>query len=172
MVRQTVQNFSRIVVVLFAFSCGQEDEAFIGRQVTYPLSAANADYLYEGNAIFKEMETGGVEITLQLVGDSGEEAYYFPAHLHYGEYNMPEAPMAAMLHPVDIRTLKSVTIVEKLSSGEVFSFDDLEFFDGHIKVHLADDGPDYHVILVAGNIGKNKQANAVSMDNISICLPF
>lgn len=118
------------------------------------------------------METGGVEITLQLLGDRGDAAYYFPAHLHYGEYDMPEAPMAAMLNPVDIRTLKSVTVVGKLSSGEVFNFDDLENFDGHIKVHLADDGPDYHVILVAGNIGKNKRTDVVAMDQVTVCMPF
>ena len=172
MVRQTVRNFFWIVVVLSVFSCGQEDATFKGRQITYPLSAANTDYLYEGTAIFKELEMGGVEVTLQLAGDRGEGAYYFPVHLHYGEYDMPEAPMAAMLNPVDIRTLKSVTIVDKLSSGEAFNFDDLGNFDGHIKVHLADDGPDYHVILVAGNIGKNRKTEVVVMDQVSLCRPF
>lgn len=161
-----------VAIVLLCFSCGEDDEVITRRQTTYPLSSASSGYVYEGSAVFKEVETGGVEITLQLAGDKGDAAYYFPAHLHYGAYNRPEAPMAAMLNPVDIRTLESVTVVDKLSSGEVFNFDDLEDFDGHIKVHLADDGPDYHVILVAGNIGKNKQTNAVAVDHVSICLPF
>ena len=172
MVRQTARNFFWIMAVLTAFSCGQDDEAFTGRQITYPLSSANTAYLYEGNALFKELENGGVEVTLQLAGNRGDEAYYFPAHLHHGVYNMPEAPMAAMLNPVDIRTLKSVTVVERLSSGEAFNFDDLEKFDGHIKVHMADDGPDYHVILVAGNIGKNRMEEGLSMAQITLCLPY
>jgi len=154
--RQTVQKFFWIVFVLFISSCEQEEEGFRGRELSYPLSSANPDYLYEGNALFKELETGAVEITVQLVGERGDAAYFFPAHLHYGEYDMPDAPMAAMLNPVDIRSLKSVTIVDKLSSGEAFNFESLENFHGHVKVHLADDGPDYQVILVAGNIGKNR----------------
>lgn len=167
------QNLFWFVIVLFFVSCGEDGEAeFIGRQTEYLLSSANAAYHYEGTAVFKEMKAGGVEITVELSGERGDAAYYFPAHLHYGEYDRPEAPMAAMLSPVDIRTLKSVTTVEKLSSGETFRFDDLEDFDGHIKVHLADDGPDYHVILVAGNIGKNKATDALIMNKIPLCTPF
>src|SRR5690606_22543336 len=90
-------------------------------------------------------------------------AHYFPAHLHYGAYGATDAPMAAMLSPVDLRTLKSVTVVESLASGESFNFEDVADFDGHVKVHLAADGPDYHIILVAGNIGKNKPS--LSLEN-------
>ena len=160
-------------ILLLCLSCGEdEDGVFKGREIEYTLSSASSAYLYEGTAIFKEMETGGLEITIQLSGNRGDAAYYFPAHLHYGAYDMPEAPMAAMLNPVDIRTLKSVTIVDRLSSGEKFRFDDLENFDGHIKVHLADDGPDYHVILVAGNIGKNKAKGALTINNIPLYMLF
>lgn len=152
-----IRNFFLSIVIFFCISCGSEDEEKPnGRQTEYALLSANLEYPYEGSAMFRELESGGVEITIQLIGNKGEPAYYFPAHLHYGAYNTPDAPMAAMLNPVDIRYLKSVTIVDKLATGEAFGFDDLEVFDGHIKVHLAEDGPDYHVILVAGNIGKNE----------------
>lgn len=168
-----IRNCIWVAILLFCLSCTEDEEGGLtGRQIEYPLSSANSAYLYEGTAVFKEMETGGLEITIQLSGDRGEEAYYFPAHLHFGVYDTPEAPMAAMLNPVDIRTLKSVTVVDKLSSGGSFQFDDLKDFDGHIKVHLADDGPDYHVILVTGNIGKNKTTDALVMSGIPLCMPL
>lgn len=150
-----IRHFFLFIALFCCFSCaGDDEEKFAGRKVEYALLSANLEYNYEGMVLFREMETGSVEITIQLTGNKGESAYYFPAHLHYGAYNMPDAPMAAMLSPVDIRTLESVTVVDKLATGEAFTFDELEGFEGHIKVHLADDGPDYHVILVAGNIGK------------------
>ena len=46
--------------------------------------------------------------------------------------------------------------MSSLTNGEKLDFDDLEFFEAHIKVHLAAEGPDYNVILVAGNIGNSK----------------
>lgn len=168
-----MRSYSWLAVMLVFLSCQDDaEQTFTGRQIDYKLLSANSEYTYEGTALFREMETGSVEITLKLSGERGDVAYYFPAHLHYGVYGMPDAPMAVMLNPLDMRTLKSVTIVDKLSSGEAFGFDDLEDFDGHIKVHLADDGPDYHVILVAGNIGKNNAADAMAMDKIALCLPF
>lgn len=152
-----IRNIFLFIAILFCFSCGSDDEEKpSGRQTEYALLSANSEYPYEGSVLFRELESGGVEITIQLTGNKGGTAYYFPAHLHYGAYDAPDAPMAAMLNPVDIRDLKSVTVVDKLATGEAFGFDDLEVFDGHIKVHLAEDGPDYHVILVAGNIGKNE----------------
>jgi hypothetical protein len=165
-------NFWLAVALVFLSCQGNDEETFTGRQIKYKLLSANSEYPYEGTALFREMETGSVEITIQLSGDRGDVAYYFPAHLHYGVYGMPDAPMAAMLNPLDLRTLKSETIIDKLSSGEAFRFDDLEDFDGHIKVHLADDGPDYHVILVAGNIGKNNAADAMAMEKIALWMPF
>jgi hypothetical protein len=34
----------------------------------------------------------------------------------------------------------------------------MKSFDGHVKIHLANEGPDYEVILVAGNVGGNFNA--------------
>ena len=39
--------------------------------------------------------------------------------------------------------------MSSLTNGEKLDFDDLEFFEAHIKVHLAAEGPDYNVILTA-----------------------
>jgi hypothetical protein len=64
--------------------------------------------------------------------------------------------MAAMLNPVSILDLKSQTEISQLGNGKKITWNDFLEFEGHIKVHLASEGPDYHVILVAGNVGKIK----------------
>ena len=147
-----------LILLLSHVSCSLRDEepVFIGRQAEYPLHQTHTAFGYQGKVSFKELPSEEVEVTVLLEGEKGDEAYYFPTHLHFRCYGTPEAPMAAMLNPVDIRSLKSETVVSKLTNGEQLAFDDLEFLEAHIKVHLAEDGPDYNVILVAGNIGNSK----------------
>lgn len=162
-----------ILFLLYISSCSEDKEdLYTGKEVTYNLNQVSLDYDHDGKVTFKEMKIGALEITIQLSGEKGEDAYYFPAHLHNGTYDNPDAPMAAMLNPIDIRTLKSVTIINELSSGEVLRFDQLQNFDGHVKVHLAADGPDYKVILVAGNIGSNDNTAIMNIDKIAICEPM
>lgn len=164
--------FLLISVLAFCFSCSQqEDQTYTNREARQALHAANSMYDYEGEVIFRELLSGEVEVTIAMKGNQGDEAYYFPAHLHFGAYDTPDAPMAAMLDPVDMRTLKSTTLISELSDGKEFRFDDLEQFDGHVKVHLAADGPDYNVILSVGNIGMNS-SKGVIMDNITVCAPY
>lgn len=46
----------------------------------------------------------------------------------------------------------------------------MKAFDGHVKVHLANDGPDYGEILVAGNIGRNFSAEqGFDPGKIAVC---
>lgn len=79
--------------------------------------------------------------------------------------------MAQMLAPVDARNLESKTVVNKLADGSQMDFQRFKNFDGHIKVHLAEDGPDYHVILAVGNIGVNATMG-LDLEKISICSPY
>lgn len=144
------------LLIFFQISCSAEDDpVYTGRQIEYELHQAGPDYDYHGKILFKELQTGSLEIHIELVGEKASPENYFPAHLHYGGFEHHHAPMAAMLNPVDSRSLRSVTVLDLLSNGEEFKFEDIHTFDGHVKVHLAEDGPDYHVILVAGNIGGN-----------------
>jgi len=71
------------------------------------------------------------------------------------EYDEPNAVIAAMLNPVNSATLKSTTIIKELTDGSKLDFESFKTFQGHIKVHLASDGPDYKVILVSGHVGNN-----------------
>lgn len=64
-----------------------------------------------------------------------------------------------------------LSIIRELSDGKKVRFDGLPQFDGHIKVHLAADGPDYNVILFAGKVGMNSSEEII-MDNITVCVPY
>jgi hypothetical protein len=145
-----------ILTGLFLISCqNEEGEIYTSNQVEYPLTQTS-EYDYRGIARVREFLNGDLELTLILEGSKGEgEDYFFPAHLHFGPYDSPEAPMATMLSPISIKSLKSTTVLGQLSDGRKLVFEELLNFDGHVKVHLADSGPDYATILVAGNIGKN-----------------
>lgn len=158
---------------MLCFSCSQqEDQVYTTREARQTLHPANSMFEYEGEVIFKEMLSGEIEVVIELKGDKGNEAYFFPAHLHFGTYDTPDAHLAAMLAPVDIRTLKSATVVSELSDGTKFRFDNLDQFEGHVKIHLAADGPDYEVILSAGNIGEKLYGGEFNMENITICSPY
>jgi len=140
------------VLVVLAFSgCDELKESiYTDELLEYELNTVSTDYGYSGKAVFREYSDGrGVEVTITLEGEDSRNEYYFPAHLHYGIYQQGEhASMAAALNPVDIRPLKSVTILENFSLEQLNS----DYF--HIKVHLAEEGPDYNVILVAGDVGE------------------
>lgn len=145
------------LILLFWSSCSldAEDDIYTGRQTEYALHQTNQSYPYSGKVLFREMAGGEIEITIQLVGERGDHTYFFPAHLHHRAYGTSGSPMAAMLSPVNHHTLASTTVITQLSDGTPFLFDDIGQFDGHVKVHLASEGPDYEVILVAGNMGSN-----------------
>src|SRR5690554_484157 len=160
-----------VLILLTSCTSGDDDNRYTGKALEYELFQANDAYNYSGTVVFKEIQNGQIETVIRLSGDKGTETYYFPAHLHFGPYDAPDAPMAAMLTPVDLKTLESLTIVGELSNGETLSFEDLQDFDGHIKVHLASDGPDYHVILVAGNIGANADTGVLDRSKMTLCAP-
>lgn len=109
-----------------------------------------------------------MEWTLRLDGAKSHSEVSFPAHLHFGSYDQPNAPLAQVLTPVSSQNLNSVTLLGPLSNGATLRFDDLLLFDGHVKVHLASEGPDYGVILVAGNLG-SKAKGEFDPTTVALC---
>lgn len=165
-----------MLVTFFAicmFSCQQqEEERYTPNSVTYQLFQSS-DFEYDGTAVVRELKGGGVEVTLSLRGPKSNDPYYFPSHLHFGNYKESGAALAFLLNPVDIKTLESKTILGKLSDGTDLNFESFRNFDGHIKVHLANEGPDYDVILATGNVGKNDNSiEQFSRESISACTPY
>lgn len=165
-----MKKFHLLVFMLgfFLLTSCKDDEGnpadLTSKSVTYSLFTGSSDWGYEGDVTFAERRDGFTLITFSLTGPSG--AALFPAHLHYGPYNV-EADMAAMLSPIDAATGKSETLVKQLANGEEITYNELINFDGHIKVHLGD-GDNKSVILAYGNIGSNP-ATATASANLANC---
>jgi hypothetical protein len=159
--------------VMLLFSCQEKEESlYTGNEITYNLYQGS-DFDYTGKINGREMINGNIELTVELDGRKESTDYYFPAHLHFGSYDNQDSPIAYLLNPVDIRNLKSVTVLSSLSDGRKLNFEDFKTFDGHVKVHLADSGPEYQIILTAGNIGKNDNSpEAFKIENMTLCSPY
>ncbi|WP_297336095.1 hypothetical protein [Algoriphagus sp.] len=156
-----------ILLICFGACTDQESEKYTGKSVEFQLYQAS-EFEFVGKALIKELIGGNLELSIQLEGARGDSETNYPAHLHFGNYTDADAPIAFMLDPVRASDLKSSTILEQLSDGSRLTFEEVSGFDGHIKVHLAADGPDYEVILVAGNIGLNAQSG-FNVDEMAVC---
>lgn len=149
-------------------SCADpEDQYYTGRSLEVDLFQAST-YAYKGKVEFKELIGGSLELALRMDGPKSKTEDTFPAHLHFGSYDQVDAPIAQVLNPVSSSKLESSTKLGLLSDGRNLKFDDLTAFDGHIKIHLANEGPDYSVILVAGNLGPKSKVGFNS-DQIAVC---
>jgi hypothetical protein len=158
------------IFIWLVLACNPDAEQFYtGNELRYNLYAGS-EFSYTGELIVRETVGKELELRINLEGNKSETPYFFPAHLHFGAYDSPDAPIAYLLNPVDIRTLNSTTLLSTLSDGRNLKFEEFKQLDGHIKIHLADSGPDYQVILTAGNIGKNDNTSAAfSPSSITIC---
>jgi hypothetical protein len=159
--------------VTMLYSCEEKDDSrYTINEVSYNLFQGS-DFNYSGTVWVKELIGGELEMTLRLDGPKSDETYFFPAHLHFGAYDDIDAPIAFLLNPVDIRNLESITQLGPLSDGRTMTFEDFKRFDGHIKIHLADSGPEYQIILSVGNIGRNDNSiEAFNLDEMTLCSPY
>ena len=132
----------------------QEPDMYTGQNLEFELFKSS-DFDYNGTLTVNELRDGNLEFEILLEGAKSSTEYNFPAHLHFGGYDQADAPIAYMLNPVSSKSLESSTVLGELSDGSKLTFEQMKTFDGHVKIHLANEGPDYSVILVAGNVGGN-----------------
>lgn len=158
------------ILTIILIGCSETEPAiYTGNEKNYELFKSS-DFDFSGSVEVKELVAGGLEFTIQLNGPKGDVSTNYPAHLHFGSYESPEAVIAAMLNPVNGVSLKSTSIIQELSDGSKLSFESLSSFDGHIKIHLASDGPDYTVILVSGNVGQlSTNSSAFDPSKVAVC---
>ncbi len=157
-------------ISIFILSCAEpEPEIYTGRSLEYGLYKAS-EFDYTGKVTIKEMTDETLEVTIQMDGATSQSGILYPVHLHLGGYDFEDAPIAALLTPVSGNTLTSRSVLGKLADGTVMDFEEMQGFNGHIKIHLASEGPDYEVILTAGNIGANENS-ALGFDpsKIAVC---
>jgi hypothetical protein len=143
------------IIGLWAFigACHETETAkgdFTGNESTYPLLAGSI-YAINGTVIFKEKTDGSTLVRLELSGTVGDLKH--PVHLHLGDLSTPDAAVAALLNPVIGKTGMSETILSKLSDETTITYHELIQYNGCVKVHLSDAGPDKNIILAGGNIG-------------------
>lgn len=144
-----------LMITAGLWSCSDtEPDIYTGEKIEFELFKSS-DFDFNGTLLIQELRTGDVEFTIQLEGPKSTSPISYPAHLHFGGYDAADAPIAQVLDPVSGTNLNSVTALNTLSDGSKVSFDQIKNFDGHVKIHLANEGPDYNTILVAGNVGSN-----------------
>ncbi len=166
----------KLILALFllasAWSCSESDpEVYTGEKLEYKLNKAS-EFDDSGTLTIRELTDGNLEMNIQLAGARSTSSTTFPAHLHFGNYTDPDAPMALMLNSVSGANLQSRTVLGELMNGNKLSFEEMKNFDGHVKVHLASEGPDYKVILVAGNIGSNfDESLEFDASQMTVCSP-
>jgi hypothetical protein len=161
-----------LLITIGLVSCNDINEPidYTGRELKYTLHQTS-EFDYTGIITIREYPNKELELDIQLNWEgSRNSSINFPAHLHFGSYDTPDAPMAFMLNPVNSMSLRSATRIEELSDGSRLDFESFQNFDGHVKVHLASEGPDYGVILVAGNIGANfNSESGFDPSKIAVC---
>ncbi len=146
-----------------------EPEVYSGQRLDFELFKSS-DFDYSGQLSVQELIDGSLEFNIILSGASSASSMSYPAHLHFGSYDQANTPIAAILNSIPSKELKSVTILNQLSDGNKLDFDAMRNFKGHVKVHLAADGPDYGVILVAGNVGNTKlDQSEFDRNKIAVC---
>lgn len=140
-------------IVLFMVSCIDENPVtdLTGKKLQYPLFQTSSYYI-SGSVVVAEKKNGLAQITVKLEGLTGTNLQ-LPVHLHTGGFDLPDAPLAAVLTPVLDIEGTSVTEISTLADGTSIDFQDFIKFGGSIKVHLAESGDGKKVILVAGNVG-------------------
>lgn len=158
-----------LLITVGLWSCSEsEPDIYTGEKIEFELFKSS-DFDYNGTLLVQELKTGDVEFIIQLEGAKSTNISY-PAHLHFGSYDQADAPIAQLLTPISGTDLKSVTVLNTLSDGSKVSFDQMKNFEGHVKIHLANEGPDYEVILVAGNVGASFNAElGFDPSKIAIC---
>ncbi|MCE2994309.1 MAG: hypothetical protein ACK5RG_07815 [Cyclobacteriaceae bacterium] len=139
---------------------------FTGNQAVYSLAAGSA-YNVNGTVTFKERKNGTTTVLIELTGTEGDAK--FPVHLHLGDISTPDAEIALLLSPLTAASGKSETVIKTLANETQVTYKELLAMAACVKVHLAESGPSYSVILAAGNIGTNGTTIANGRTGIAVC---
>ncbi len=156
-----------LLLTVAVFGCSGEEPAideFTGNEISFSLISAS-EYGSAGSVSFMERTNGSVDVIVTLDNDFPGN---YPVHLHYGDLSVPDAPQATLLSDYNGDAGKSITTISTLADESPFTFDRAKSFDGSIKVHLAGSGPDYDVIISAGNVGSNSDI-PVDLQGIANC---
>ena len=162
-------KYFSLLPILILLSCGSDNnepiaaDEFTGNEAVYNLYSAS-EFGISGTATFRELETGGLDVSIQLLNTTGN--IFHPVHLHAGSVR-DDGPLVSVLNPVLGESGESKSQVTFLMSDESnsFTYSDLLKFDGSLRIHL-DGGSGQNILLAAANIGNN---NNLISDGITVC---
>ncbi|WP_339880833.1 hypothetical protein [uncultured Algoriphagus sp.] len=162
-------TLSLLFILMYFSGCTIENPEVPKNSISYELYQAS-DFDFSGVLTVNELADGLLEFVIQLDGTKGNGQTEYLTHLHFGSYNSPDTPIALVLQPVNSASLKSTTILSELSDGSELTYEKIQSFSGHVKIHLDKEGPDYEVILAAGNIGLSQVENSLfDKEAITLC---
>jgi hypothetical protein len=147
------QVIGLLTLVAFLIACQESVSPktdFTGNESTYALLSGST-YPINGTVTFKEKKDGSTFIRIEVSGTEGEIQH--PVHLHMGDISVAGADVIALLNPVLGKTGISETDLSMLSDESTITYQQLVQYNGCIKIHLSDSGPDKNIILAGGNIG-------------------
>jgi hypothetical protein len=145
-----------VVVLLLLSSCSDDDNSSQNTEITYDLVQNNSSNV-SGNATFREIENGDVELVITL--NNVENDADHPAHIHYNSVN-EGGDIYVDLNNVQGNTSQSITRFNEDIEGIPLDFNDITSLDAHINVHQSPDNLD---VIAQGEIGIN--AGSSSNDN-------
>ena len=162
--------FVLLIPLLFACSNtndkGMEPDNYSGNSETYTLYQAS-EYNVNGTVTFKELKTGFTEVEINVTPT--EKGLLHPGHIHFLSIDA-NGDIAAVLNPIDGEIGKSITIINEFEDGSSINYQDFIQLDACIKVHLSSTPPDYHTILVGGNIAAaQSKENPFGRLEITVC---
>ena len=128
--------------------CTEELPNITGKNHLYELMPTS-DHNIDGHIKIRERFDGSTQLELVLENANPNETYL--AYIHHSNA-LDGGAVAITLTPVDGHSQTSVTEISNLDAGNAISYEELLEFDGHLKIHSAEDP----VIFVAqADIGKN-----------------
>ncbi len=161
-----IRLFALLTLAAF-MGCSSDDASvnkYTGKEISYSLFSGS-EIGTAGAVTFKERSDRTVDVIVTL--DNSYQGNY-PVHLHYGDLSIPDAPQATLLADFDGEKNMSITNLSVLADETPFTFDSVDGFDGSVKIHLGRSGPDYDVLISAGNIGSNV-SKGFNLEGIANC---
>jgi len=143
-----------------------EPDIYTGKLESYTLYQAS-DFAVNGIVVLKELKSGYTEIEVKITPT--EKGLLHPGHVHFSSIDA-NGEIAVVLNPVDGETGISITELKEFEDGNAVLYSELINVDACIKIHLSSTPPDYHTILVGGNIGAAlSKENPFGRLEISVC---
>lgn len=162
----TLSLFTSIMSCQSSSEKGMDPDIYTGNMESYTLYQAS-DFAVNGIVVLNELKSGYTEVEVKITPT--EKGLLHPVHIHFSSIEA-NGEIAVVLNPVDGETGISITELKEFEDGNAINYSELIDLDACVKVHLSSTPPDYHTLLVGGNIGAApSKENPFARLEISVC---